>query len=74
MVSFDAKSLIINVSINYLLEYFKQDFRNYNFPIPLSCLLELVKFCVVNPKFTFDGNFFEQKFGIAMRNPIISRP
>ena len=38
----------------------------------ISCnkIVELIKLCVQNSSFTFNGEFFSQTFGIAMGNPL----
>ena len=46
------------------------NFSNYAFPIPLEDIIELLKLCLCNLNFTFNDEFYEQKFGCAMGNPV----
>lgn len=66
LVSFDVKSLFTVVPLLDLFEFMEDEFKEYVFPVSLSDLIELIKLCVCNSKFTFNDCFYEQKYGLAM--------
>ena len=70
MVSFDVVSLFTKVPVNDLLEYLAEVLDNYSLPFSTDKILELIKLCVFDSVFTFDGKFYTQKFGMAMGNPL----
>ena len=51
-----------------LIDFMKDHFKECVFPVGLEDLLELIKLCVCDAKFCFNGKFYKQKFGLAMGN------
>ena len=70
LVSFDVKSLFTNVPLTEFFDFLRDEFANYPFPIPLDDIIDLLKLCLCNLNFTFNDEFYEQKFGCAMGNPV----
>lgn len=70
LVSFDVKSLFTRVPVDDLLEYLAEILDNYDLPFSTNVVLELIKLCVCDSVFTFNGKFYTQKFGMAMGNPL----
>ena len=68
LVSFDVKSLFTNEPLEDLIDFMKDHFKECVFPVGLEDLLELIKLCVCDAKFCFNGKFYKQKFGLAMGN------
>ena len=68
LVSFDIKSLFANVTVDSLLHFMKNEFSDSVFPINIEDFIELIRLCVCGAKFSFEDEFFEQKFGLAMGN------
>ena len=68
MVSLDVTALFTNVPLNFVLEHLHKKANEGIFlpPIPIEAFLELIKLCVGSTVFTFDGEGFKQKFGVAM--------
>ena len=69
MVSFDVTSLFTKVPINDLLEYLSQILDNYEISLPTPVIIKLVKLCIKDCVFTFNGSYYRQIFGMAMGNP-----
>ena len=36
------------------------------FPLNTNTIIELIKICVIDSKFTFNNKFYKQKFGLSM--------
>ena len=70
MVSFDVTSLFTKVPINDLLEYLSQTLDNYEIILPTPVIIKLVKLCIKDCVFTFNGSYYRQIFGMAMGNPL----
>ena len=70
LVSFDVVSLFTKVPIDDLLNYLPDILENVDLPLPVDTIIELIKLCVKDCKFQFNGKFYEQKFGMAMGNPL----
>ena len=70
MVSFDVVSLFTKVPVDDLLDFLKDELENFDMPISPSKILDLIKLCIKDCKFSFDSNFYKQKFGMAMGNPL----
>ena len=68
LVSFDVTSLFTKVPINDLLGYLKTELdKNCNiFSLNTNTIIELIKICVIDSKFTFNNKFYKQKFGLSM--------
>ena len=61
--------------IDDVLEFLRNLLAKYAFSLPASVILELIRLCVVDTCFIFNGEFFRQKFGMQMGNclsPILS--
>ena len=72
LVSFDVTSLFTKVPINDLLNFLKPELDNNseNFPLNSDTIIELIKICVIDSKFTFNEKYYKQKFGLSMGNPL----
>ena len=70
MVSFDVTSLFTKVPIDDLLEYLSRILDNYEITIQTPVILKLVKLCIKDCVFTFNGSYYRQIFGMAMGNPL----
>ena len=70
MVSFDVVSLFTKVPVDDLLEFLVDELEAFDLPLPPSKIIELIKLCIKDCKFGFNGNFYSQKFGMAMGNPL----
>ena len=70
LVSFDVTSLFTNVPIAPLLEFFRHKFKDHVFPVDMDQLIDLIKLCVMDCKFQFNGSFYNMKTGLAMGNPL----
>ena len=70
LVSFDITSLFTRVPVCDLLLYLEDELNNHVFPLPGNTIINLIKLCVVDSKFVFCGNYYSQKFGMSMGNPL----
>ena len=60
LVSFDVKSLFTNVPLEDLIDFMKYLFNECIFLVGLEYLLELIKLCVCDAKFCFNGEFIRK--------------
>ena len=70
LISFDVKSLFTKVPVNDLLDFLVDELPKYNFDLDSFKIIELIKLCILNCKFSFNDQFYEQIFGMAMGNPL----
>ena len=70
LVSFDVCSLFTKVPIDDVLNYLSDELDNYDLPLPSNDILALIKLCIKDCKFTFNGQYYLQTFGMAMGNPL----
>ena len=70
LISFDVVSLFTKVPIDDLLQFLVEELPDHNLPISQDVLIELIKLCVKDCKFEFNGKYYLQKFGMAMGNPL----
>ena len=70
LISFDVCSLFTKVPIDSILEYLSNELINHDLPLPLSDIIALTKLCICDCKFTFNGEYYQQIFGMAMGNPL----
>ena len=72
MFSLDVNSLFTNVPLGETIEYIAECVENedFNFGIPIEELKQLLKLCTSNVQFTFNGEIYRQKDGIAMGSPL----
>lgn len=70
MVSFDVKSLFTRVPVNDLLGFLDDELKKHSLPLPAPTIIELIKLCILDSKFTFNNEFYSQIFGMAMGNPL----
>ena len=70
MVSFDVTSLFTKVPVDDLLDFLLPKLDDLDLPVSNSVFIELIKLCVKDCKFTFNGEYYSQKFGMAMGNPL----
>jgi hypothetical protein len=72
LISFDAVSLFTNVPLEPTLDFLLRKLPSINpsFPVPVACLIDLIRLSASNSFFTFNGDFYEQVFGFSMGNPL----
>ena len=72
LVSFDVQSLFTKVPINDLCLFLEPvlESRSDEFSLEPHIIVELIKLCVVDNYFGFNGKYFKQKFGLSMGNPL----
>ena len=70
LVSFDVTSLFTKVPVDDLLDYLASVLDNYELSLPTGNITSLIFLCIKNCKFSFNGNYFEQVFGMSMGNPL----
>lgn len=70
LISFDVASLFTRVPIDQFLDYFASEFTEHVFTIPVEKIISLIKLCIVDSQFSFNGRFFKQIFGMSMGNPL----
>ena len=70
LVSWDVTSLFTRVPVNDLLLYLEVELCKYDLPLPVDTIIKLIKLCVTDAKFSFNGEFYAQKFGMSMGNPL----
>ena len=67
LVSFGINSLFTNVPVYDLLDYLKGSLENITLPVSQHVFIELLKLCIKDCKFEFNGNFFIQKNLVWLR-------
>ena len=72
LLSLDVESLFTKVPINDVLTFLSDKLQPYedHFPVGLGKTIELIKLCVTNNVFSFNGSYYKQKFGCSMGNPL----
>jgi hypothetical protein len=70
LVSFDVTSLFTNVPVDEVLDFLRMKLVNASLPVSLDVLLELIKLCVIDCIFQFNGQFYSMISGLAMGNPL----
>ena len=70
LVSFDVTSLFTKVPVDDLLGYLAGVLDNYNLPLPTNNVIQMICLCIKNCKFSFNGKFYQQVFGMSMGNPL----
>ena len=70
LISFDVTSLFTKVPIDDLLHFLYSELTQFNLPLSNYITINLIKLCVSNCKFVFNNEFYVQKFGMAMGNPL----
>ena len=70
LISFDVKTLFTNVPVDDLLEFLEQEIDKHTFSVDTACMMKLIKLCVKECRFIFNNEYYEQKFGMAMGNPL----
>ena len=70
--SVDVMSLFTNVPLHQTIDFIGTICEKFNITLPLSfdCLKSLILLCTENVQFSFDGQFFFQKDGVAMGSPL----
>ena len=74
-VSFDVKSLFTNVPVEDVLQFLVTELRKYVFTVPVLSIVTLIRLCVIDTCFVFNGKYYKQKFGMQMGNclsPVLS--
>ena len=72
LISLDVTALFTNVPLEFVLDNLKHAATSGIFspPIPIAKFCELIKLCVDATIFVFDGEVYQQKFGVAMGSPL----
>ena len=70
LISFDVTSLFTKVPVNDLLLYLEDELKFHSFCLDHKVIIDLIKLCICNCKFQFEDQFYMQKFGMAMGNPL----
>ena len=70
LVSYDVTQLFTRVPVNDLLVYLEEELENHDLPLPTATIIDLIKLCVLESYFVFNGKYYLQNFGMAMGNPI----
>ena len=73
MASLDVTSLFTNVPTRKVMTLLREHLAsnvNLDLPIPNRDFLDLTELCVQHNIFSFEGEFYQQKFGMAMGSPI----
>ena len=70
LVSFDVVSLFTKVPIKDVLSFLPNILEENIQGIPRKNIIELIRLCVEDSSFVFEGKFYTQKFGMAMGNPL----
>ena len=72
MVSLDVTALFPNVPLEDVLEFLKGKIEGGFVvpPVPVGEFLDLIRLCVDNNVFEFNGQYFRQRFGVAMGSPL----
>ena len=72
LISLDVTALFTNVPIDFVLDNLKRaaDSNIFQPPIPIEQFCDLVRLCVDATIFTFEGQVYKQKFGVAMGSPL----
>ena len=73
-LSLDVESLFTNVPVEPLLDFLRRKHEQGGVPLPegytIDGLLDLIQLCVTFTVFSFNGNYYRQKQGVAMGSPI----
>ena len=72
MMSFDVTALFTNVPLDLTLDFIsrKIDENLITIPIPKEAFLNLIRLCTENNVFQFEGDYYRQRFGVAMGSPL----
>lgn len=70
LVSFDVTSLFTKVPVDDLLVFLSEVLDDLDLPVSNTVFIDLIKLCIKDCKFTFNGGYYCQKFGMAMGNPL----
>ena len=68
MVSFDVTSLFTNVPVDDVLNFLTTELDCYVFSLPTPVIVQLIRLCVVDTCFIFNGRYYKQKRGMQMGN------
>ncbi|BES99565.1 ankyrin 2,3 unc44 [Nesidiocoris tenuis] len=68
MVSFDIKSMFTNIPVNRALTIIEENWSTIETGtnLPRNVYMDILKFCVENAYFQFDGSFYRQISGLPM--------
>ena len=72
MLSLDVTALFTSVPLEDVLSFIKMKIESGRVapPVPTQEFLELIRLCVENNVFEFNGEYYRQKFGVAMGSPL----
>ena len=73
MISYDVVSLFTNVDLNCTLEFLERKLATLGegrLPLPTKVIIDLIRLCVEENVFTYNGKYYKQVFGCAMGSPL----
>ena len=72
IISLDVTALFTNVPLDFVIDNLKDAASSGIFlpPIPIDKFCELVRLCVNATIFTYSGDVYQQRFGVAMGSPL----
>ena len=75
LLSLDVESLFTNVPLGDVTGFLRRkliDNSNLNLPdgLTIDILIKLIELCCASTIFSFNGSFYQQKFGVAMGSPL----
>ena len=73
-ISFDVSALFTNVPLETTLAFLRRKLPTldlvFDHELSVECIIDLIELCLKKSYFQFEGQFFEQIYGIAMGNPL----
>ena len=73
MVSYNVASLFTKVDLSCTLDFLSRklpEFYPTELPLPVNVFIDLIRLCVNDNVFTYNGKFYQQTFGCAMGFPL----
>lgn len=53
-----------------LIYYLEDELNEFSIPFEKNIIIGLIKLCVVDCEFEFEGKYYSQRQGMAMENPL----
>ena len=73
-ISFDVSALFTNVPFKPTLDFLRRKLPSLNidfgYGLSVNDIIYLIELCLERSYFQFEDKFYEQKYGIAMGNPL----